>query len=142
MSIINFSCFLYRFIVATFFVFSLFFSFVLSVCFFLVFCVCFTSYCTQTCPSYQAGKITNFAQGTRSAPTINTVLAISTQICKYVRSRSSLYTMVKISFYIDVDECRLEEATCHENATYSDVAGGEDSCNCTCNPGFTGDGCW
>ena len=29
---------------------------------------------------------------------------------------------------------------CHENAACSDVVGGENSYNCTCNPGFTGDG--
>ena len=40
----------------------------------------------------------------------------------------------------DVDECELGEAMCHDNAACSDVVGGEDSYNCTCNPGFTGDG--
>ena len=40
----------------------------------------------------------------------------------------------------DVNECLLGEAMCHNNATCSDVVGGENSYNCTCNPGFTGDG--
>ena len=39
-----------------------------------------------------------------------------------------------------MDECELGEAMCHENAACSDVVGGEDSYNCTCNPGFSGDG--
>ena len=29
---------------------------------------------------------------------------------------------------------------CHKNATCSDVVGGEDSYNCTCNSGYSGDG--
>ena len=40
----------------------------------------------------------------------------------------------------DINECLLEEGLCHENATCSDVVGGEDSYICTCNPGFSGDG--
>ena len=44
------------------------------------------------------------------------------------------------SCIIDVDECALGEAECHENATCSDVVGGENSYNCTCKPGFTGKG--
>ena len=40
----------------------------------------------------------------------------------------------------DVNECLLGEAMCHNNAACSDVVGGENSYNCTCNPGFTGDG--
>ena len=39
-----------------------------------------------------------------------------------------------------MDECLLGESKCHENATCTDVVGGEDSYNCTCNTGFTGDG--
>ena len=42
--------------------------------------------------------------------------------------------------FTDINECLLGEAMCHENATCSDVVGGENSYNCTCNPGFTGDG--
>ncbi|CAI8022473.1 hypothetical protein GBAR_LOCUS13193 [Geodia barretti] len=45
-----------------------------------------------------------------------------------------------LSVYIDINECLLGEAMCHENAACSDVVGGENSYNCTCNPGFTGDG--
>ena len=29
---------------------------------------------------------------------------------------------------------------CHENATCSDVVGGEGSFSCNCNPGYTGNG--
>ena len=42
--------------------------------------------------------------------------------------------------FLDIDECALEMDICHENATCSDVIGSEDSYNCTCNAGYTGDG--
>ncbi|CAI8022489.1 Tyrosine-protein kinase isoform SRK4 [Geodia barretti] len=47
---------------------------------------------------------------------------------------------ILLSAYINVNECLLGEAMCHNNAACSDVVGGENSYNCTCNLGFTGDG--
>ena len=43
-------------------------------------------------------------------------------------------------YVIDEDECALGGAECHENATCYDVVGREDSYNCTCKPGFSGNG--
>ena len=40
----------------------------------------------------------------------------------------------------DIDECALGEHNCNKSATCSDVVGGEDSFNCTCNTGYTVDG--
>lgn len=41
----------------------------------------------------------------------------------------------------DVDECALNEDNCHDTlATCTDVVGGEGSFQCTCIPGYTGDG--
>ncbi|XP_068731162.1 uncharacterized protein [Montipora capricornis] len=41
------------------------------------------------------------------------------------------------SFYHDVDECGTGSHDCNENATCANTAG---NLNCTCKPGFTGDG--
>ena len=38
---------------------------------------------------------------------------------------------------LDIDECQMELHECAENATCSDTEG---SYECTCDPGFTGDG--
>ena len=41
----------------------------------------------------------------------------------------------------DIEECALGEDNCHATlATCTDVVGGEDSFNCTCIAGYTGDG--
>ena len=45
-----------------------------------------------------------------------------------------------VLIFTDVDECAMGTATCHVRATCSDIVGGEDSYNCTCNSGYIGDG--
>ena len=45
-----------------------------------------------------------------------------------------------LKIVLDVDECTYGEHRCHQNATCYDVIGAEDSYNCTCNNGHTGDG--
>ena len=40
----------------------------------------------------------------------------------------------------DIDECAFGQDKCHEKATCSDVVGGDNSYNCTCSSGYTGDG--
>ena len=39
-----------------------------------------------------------------------------------------------------MDECRRGEHSCHDKAICSDVIGADDSYNCTCESGYTGDG--
>ena len=46
----------------------------------------------------------------------------------------------KTSLFRHIDECALALHSCHENATCSDMVGGEDSYTCTCNDGHSGDG--
>ena len=40
----------------------------------------------------------------------------------------------------DIDECAAGENNCSVNAICSDIVGGEDSFQCTCNTGYTGNG--
>ena len=40
----------------------------------------------------------------------------------------------------DIDECAAGEDNCSVNAICSDTVGGEDSFQCTCNTGYTGNG--
>ena len=47
---------------------------------------------------------------------------------------SSLYVLF---MYADVDECERNEDNCHVNANCTNTEG---SFNCSCNPGYTGDG--
>ena len=42
-----------------------------------------------------------------------------------------------VSFYLDIDECTLETDNCAIHATCNNTFGGF---NCTCNPGYFGDG--
>ena len=39
--------------------------------------------------------------------------------------------------FLDIDECAVDLHACHSNATCNDT---ESSYNCTCKPGFHGDG--
>lgn len=42
-----------------------------------------------------------------------------------------------IFYFTEINECALDTDNCNENAACTNTPG---SFNCTCNPGFTGDG--
>ena len=42
-----------------------------------------------------------------------------------------------VTFCVDINECTMGENRCHDNAVCSNLLGSYD---CTCNPGFAGDG--
>ena len=56
-----------------------------------------------------------------------------------VHSLSLLVYYCFISYHvtIDINECEMETDNCNENANCTDTIG---SFNCTCNPGYDGDG--
>ena len=53
------------------------------------------------------------------------------------RKGRGLGEFVSMSYYLDIDECRDGSHACQENATCINTAG---HYNCSCKPGFTGDG--
>lgn len=58
----------------------------------------------------------------------------------YISKSSFLFSPLFSVCVLDVNECSLEEGLCHRNALCVDFPGEEDSYDCICKLGFTGDG--